>query len=65
MSLVFAGIGHIDSHRFVLLYATVVLALEGEFDRPFGEPLMPSLLGFIAFRIAVAALVAGALDQVD
>ncbi len=36
LSLVFASVGHTYSHLFMLLYATVVLALEREFDRPFG-----------------------------
>ncbi len=45
----------------MLLYATIVLALEGEFDRPYGELLTLSLPGFIAFGIG--ALPAGWLGD--
>ncbi len=61
LSLVFASVGHAFSHLFMLLYATVVLALEGEFDRPYGELLTLSLPGFIAFGIG--ALPAGWLGD--
>ena len=49
LSLAFACAGHAYSHLFMLLYPTVVLALEGVFDMPFGELLPYSLPGFIAF----------------
>ena len=61
LSLVFTSVGHLYSHLFMLLYATVVLALESEFDRPYGEMLVLSLPGFIAF--GVGALPAGWLGD--
>jgi MFS family permease len=45
----FSNIGHMYTHLFMLLYPTVVLALEGEFSKPYGELLSFSLLGFILF----------------
>ncbi len=57
LPLVFASIGHTYAHLFMLLYATVVLVLEREFDRPYGELLTLSLPGFIAFGLG--ALPAG------
>ena len=61
LSLVFASVGHTYAHLFMLLYATVVLALEREFDRPYGELLTLSLPGFIAFGLG--ALPAGWLGD--
>ncbi len=61
LSLAFTCVGHSYSHLFMLLYATVVLALEDEFARSFGELLTLSFPGFIAF--GVCALPAGWLGD--
>jgi len=61
LSLAFACAGHAYSHLFMLLYPTVVLALEGVFGLPFGELLPLALPGFIAF--GVCALPAGWLSD--
>ena len=61
LSLAFTSVGHLYSHLFMLLYATVVLALESEFDRPYGELLVLALPGFIAF--GAGALPAGWLGD--
>lgn len=45
----FSNIGHGLTHLFMLLYATVVLALEKELNRPYGELLSLSLAGYILF----------------
>ena len=61
LSLAFTCVGHSYSHLFMLLYATVVLALEDEFARSFGELLTLSFPGFVAF--GVCALPAGWLGD--
>ncbi len=61
LSLAFACVGHTYSHLFMLLYATVVLALEGEFGRTYGELLPLALPGFVAFGLC--ALPAGWLGD--
>ncbi|MCZ6841731.1 MAG: MFS transporter [SAR324 cluster bacterium] len=45
----FSNLGHTYTHLFTLLYPTVVLALEREFNRPYGELLTLALPGFILF----------------
>lgn len=57
----FSNVAHFYSHMFVLLYATVVLALEAEWKLPYGELLMLALPGFILYGIA--ALPAGWLGD--
>jgi MFS family permease len=57
----FSNIGHFYSHLFMLLYPTVVLALEEEFNRSYGELLALALPGFVLFGIA--ALPAGWLGD--
>jgi MFS family permease len=57
----FANIGHFYSHVVMLLYPTVVLALEVEFRLPYGELLALALPGFMLFGIA--ALPAGWLGD--
>ena len=57
----FSNIGHTYTHLFTLLYATVVLALETEFNLPYGELLTLSLPGFILF--GAGALPAGWLGD--
>ena len=60
-ALVFANIAHFYSHVFMLLYPTVVLALEVAFERPYGELLSLSVVGFVLY--GVAALPAGWLGD--
>ncbi len=57
----FSNIGHFFSHMFVLLYATIVLALEAKWKLPYGELLTLALPGFILY--GVAALPAGWLGD--
>lgn len=57
----FSNIGHFYSHMFVLLYATIVLALEAEWKLPYGELLTLALPGFVLYGIA--ALPAGWLGD--
>jgi MFS family permease len=46
---IFLNLGHTYDHLFMLLYPTVVLVLEREWQRDYGELLSLSLAGFIAF----------------
>ncbi|MGQ0663412.1 MAG: MFS transporter [Pseudomonadota bacterium] len=48
-SAVFLNLGHALDHLFMLIFPTVVLAMEPEFGRPYGELLALSVGGFIAF----------------
>jgi MFS family permease len=57
----FSGIGHLFAHLLMLLYPTVVLALEGSFGLTYGELLTLSTPGFVLF--GVAALPAGWLGD--
>ena len=61
LSFWFANIGHYFTHMFMLLYPTVVLALEHQFTMSYGELLSLSLPGFVLF--GVAALPAGWLGD--
>jgi MFS family permease len=45
----FLNLGHAYDHLFMLLFPTVVLALETEWGRPYSELLPLALGGFIAF----------------
>jgi MFS family permease len=45
----FLNLGHAYDHLFMLLFPTVVLALESEWGRPYSELLPLALGGFIAF----------------
>lgn len=47
--LLFLNFGHALDHLFMLLFPTVVLSLEAEFQRPYAELLPLALGGFIAF----------------
>lgn len=60
-ALIFANVAHFYSHVFMLLYPTVVIALEAAFDRPYGELLSLSVAGFVLY--GVAALPAGWLGD--
>ena len=61
LSIAFSQIGHSMSHIFMLLYPTVVLALEKEFQQSYGELLVLMTLGNVLF--GVAALPAGWLGD--
>ncbi len=60
-ALFFANIAHFYSHMMMLVFPTVVIALEPEFNRPFGELLSLSFVGFALYGIA--ALPAGWLGD--
>ena len=57
LTLIFAGCAHAYSHFVILLFATVVLALEGEWGLGYADLQWLSVLGFVLF--GVAALPAG------
>src|SRR5260221_3964138 len=57
LSMGFSNVGHFFSHLLMLLYPTVVLALEGRFGLTYGELLSLSIPGYILF--GAAALPAG------
>ena len=59
--ILFINLGHGLDHLFLLLYPTVVLTLEGVFDRSYGELLSLAVPGFIAF--AAGTLPAGWLGD--
>ena len=59
--ILFINVGHGLDHLFLLLYPTVVLTLEGVFERSYGELLSLAVPGFIAF--AAGTLPAGWLGD--
>jgi MFS transporter, FSR family, fosmidomycin resistance protein len=61
LSMGFSNIGHFFAHFLMLLYPTVVLALEGRFGLSYGELLSLSIPGYILF--GAAALPAGWLGD--
>ncbi|HEX3498161.1 MAG TPA: MFS transporter [Stellaceae bacterium] len=61
LSMGFSNIGHFFSHLLMLLYPTVVLALEGRFGLTYGELLSLSIPGYVLF--GAAALPAGWLGD--
>ncbi|MDQ3261659.1 MAG: MFS transporter [Pseudomonadota bacterium] len=61
LAIFFSQVGHSMSHIFMLLYPTVVLALEKEFHQSYGELLVLMTLGNVLF--GVAALPAGWLGD--
>ena len=61
LSMAFSQVGHSFSHIFMLLYPTVVLALEKEFHQSYGQLLVLMTLGNVLF--GVAALPAGWLGD--
>lgn len=61
LALAFSNVGHSFSHLFMLLYPTVVLGLEHEFDMSYGELLALMTVGNILF--GVGALPAGWLGD--
>lgn len=60
-ALLFANVAHFYSHVMMLVYPTVVIALEVAFERPYGELLSLSFVGFVLYGIA--ALPAGWLGD--
>jgi hypothetical protein len=61
LTMAFSNVGHFFTHFLMLIYATVVLALDGTFALSYGELLSLSLLGFILY--GAAALPAGWLGD--
>src|SRR5260221_6745935 len=61
LSMGFSNVGHFFSHLLMLLYPTVVLALEGRFGLTYGELLSLSIPGYVLF--GAAALPAGRLGD--
>ncbi len=53
----YANAGHAFTHLFLMLYPTVVLALEHAWQRPYGELLSLSVVGYVLF--GAGALPAG------
>src|SRR5262249_36588489 len=61
LSVVFANAGHVVTHLLMLLYPTVVLALEKSFGLSYGELIVLSLPGTILY--GAGALPAGILGD--
>jgi MFS transporter, FSR family, fosmidomycin resistance protein len=61
LALGFSSAGHFFAHLLMLLYPTVVLALEGQWGMSYGDLLSLSLGGFVLF--ALGALPAGWLGD--
>jgi MFS family permease len=61
LTLGFAGVAHVYAHMFMLLYATIVLALEREWAMSYAELFALSIPGAIMF--GAAALPAGWLGD--
>ena len=61
VALTFANVAHFYSHLFMLIYPTVVIALETAFGRSYGEMISLSFTGFVLYGIA--ALPAGWLGD--
>jgi MFS transporter, FSR family, fosmidomycin resistance protein len=61
LALVFANAGHVTTHLLMLLYPTVVLALEKRFALSYGELMLLSLPGTVLY--GAGALPAGVLGD--
>ena len=61
LTMGFAGLAHVYAHMFMLLYATIVLALEREWAMSYAELFALSIPGAVMF--GVAALPAGWLGD--
>ena len=61
LALVFANAGHVTTHLLMLLYPTVVLALEKAFSLSYGELMLLSLPGTVLY--GAGALPAGILGD--
>ena len=57
----FLNVGHAYDHLFILLYPTVVVVLEKEWNRPFGELMLYAIGGTVA--LGLGALPAGMLGD--
>ena len=60
-ALSFSSVGHFFAHLLMLLYPTVVLVLERQWDMSYGDLLSLSLGGFVLFGLG--ALPAGWLGD--
>ena len=61
LAQIFSNTGHAFSHLFMLIYPTVVIALEAEFSSPYHQLIGLILIGNILF--GAAALPAGYLGD--
>src|SRR5580700_8545925 len=61
LALTFSAVGHFFAHLLMLLYPTVLLALEGRWGMSYGDLLSLSLGGFVLFGLG--ALPAGWLGD--
>jgi MFS transporter, FSR family, fosmidomycin resistance protein len=61
LALCFSSVGHFFAHLLMLLYPTIVLALEGRWGMSYGDLLSLSLGGFVLFGLG--ALPAGWLGD--
>ena len=61
LALIFSSIGHVYAHMFMLLFPTVVLALEKQWQLPYGELMLLLLPASILF--GAGALPAGWLGD--
>ena len=61
LAQIFSNTGHAFSHLFMLIYPTVVIALEAEFSSPYHKLIGLILIGNILF--GAAALPAGYLGD--
>ena len=59
LALGFSSIGHFFAHLLMLLYPTVVLALEGRWGMSYGDLLSLSLGGFVLFGLGALAQTIG------
>ena len=55
-ALACSGVAHFYTHVIMLLYPTVVLALESVFNRPYGELLGLLLPGYVLFGLVASLL---------
>jgi MFS family permease len=61
LRILFLNVGHLYDHLFMLLFTTVVIALEREFGASYGTLLAFSTAGFVAF--GAGAILAGWLGD--
>lgn len=51
VTVLFLNVGHLLDHLFMLIFPTVVLSLEHQWHRPYGELLALGTAGFVAFGV--------------
>lgn len=51
ITVLFLNAGHLYDHLFMLIFPTVVLSLERDWQRPYGELLALGTAGFVAFGV--------------